>query len=90
MPRQSKSGHPWACFPASNRRGWMPVSPTPCGFVIGAVYSRDERPHAHDTGTALELPGYKDIRTTIIYTHLLNRGGRGLRSPAHGLNSATR
>ncbi len=90
MPRQSKSGRAWTCFPASKPRGWMPVSPTPCGFVIGAVSSRDERPHAHDTRTALELPGYKDIGTTIICTHLLNRGGRGLRSPADGLNSAAR
>jgi len=27
----------------------------------------------------------KDVRTTMIYTHVLNRGGRGVRSPADGL-----
>jgi hypothetical protein len=29
--------------------------------------------------------GDKDVRTTMIYTHVLNRGGRGVRSPADGL-----
>jgi site-specific recombinase XerD len=26
--------------------------------------------------------GHKDVSTTMIYTHVLNRGGRGVRSPA--------
>ena len=26
--------------------------------------------------------GHKDVRTTMIYTHVLNRGGRGVRSPS--------
>ena len=28
-----------------------------------------------------ELPGHKDISTTMIYIHVLNKGGRGVRSP---------
>jgi site-specific recombinase XerD len=32
-----------------------------------------------------ELLGRSDVRTTMIYTHVLNRGGKGVRSPADGL-----
>ena len=40
--------------------------------------------NGYDIRTVQELLGHKDVRTTMIDTHVLNRGSKSVRSPLDG------
>jgi len=40
--------------------------------------------HGYDIRTVQVLLGHKDVKTTMVYTHVLQRGGKGVRSPLDG------
>lgn len=48
-----------------------------------ALPTRQERPKpGYDIRMAQEPEGHRDVKTTMLYRQVLQRGGRGVKSPA--------
>jgi len=72
----------WAMKEARLRAGI--VKPTSC-HTLRHSFATHLREDGYDIRTVQELLGHRDVSTTMIYTHVLNRGGRGVYSPADRL-----
>lgn len=61
------------------RRAGVPTAVHP--HILRHAFATHMLQPGYDIRTVQELLGHRDVATTMIYTHVMNRGGRGVRGP---------
>ena len=60
---------------------WAGLAKPAAGHTFRHSFAAHLLEDRYDIPTVQELLGHADVSTTMIYTHVLNKGGRGVKSP---------